>query len=49
MDAFLTKARGTLASAGVDYHLVSTDRSLEATLLDLLVARSRLGPVRRAV
>ena len=48
MDAFLTRCRGSLASAGVDYHQVSTDRALERTLLDLLVARSRLGPARRA-
>lgn len=48
MDAFLTKTRGTLTAAGVDYHLVSTDRPLERTLLDLLVTRSRLGPGRRA-
>lgn len=49
MDQFLTKCRGTLASAGVDYHFVSTDRPIEATLIDLLVTRSRLGPVRRAM
>ncbi len=48
MGAFLTKCRGTLAAAGVDYHLVSTDRPLDRTLLDLVVARSRLGPGRRA-
>jgi uncharacterized protein (DUF58 family) len=48
MEQFLTKCRGTLASAGIDYHLTSTDRPLEATLLDLLVARSRLAPGRRA-
>jgi uncharacterized protein (DUF58 family) len=47
MEAFLTKCRGSLANAGVDYHLVQTDRPLEATLLDLLVARSRLAPGRR--
>ena len=47
MEAFLTKCRGALATAGVDYHQVSTDRALERTLLDLMVARSRLGPVRR--
>jgi uncharacterized protein (DUF58 family) len=47
MDAFLARCRGTLAAAGVDYHLVSTDRPLEDTLLDLLAARSRLGPARR--
>jgi uncharacterized protein (DUF58 family) len=49
MEQFLTKCRGMLANAGVDYHLVSTDRPLEATLLDLLVARSRLAPGRRAL
>jgi uncharacterized protein (DUF58 family) len=49
MDAFLTRCRGTLASAGVDYHLVSTDTALERTLLDVMMARSRLGPVRRAI
>src|SRR5215510_8667108 len=48
MDAFLTKVRGTLTAAGVDYHLVPTDQPLERTLLALLVARSRLGPGRRA-
>jgi uncharacterized protein (DUF58 family) len=48
MDQFLTKVHGTLASAGVDYHLTSTDRPLEDTLLHLLVSRSRLGPGRRA-
>jgi uncharacterized protein (DUF58 family) len=47
MASFLERCRGTLAAAGVDYHLISTDRSLEMTMLDLLVARSRLGPVRR--
>jgi len=46
MDAFLTKCRGTLASAGVDYHHVTTDRALERTLLDVVAARSRLGPSR---
>ena len=48
MTEFLARCRGTLSSAGVDYHQVSTDRGLERTLLDLLVARSRLGPARRA-
>ncbi len=47
MATFLAKCRETLASAGVDYHLISTNRALERTLLDLLVTRSRLGPVRR--
>jgi len=48
MEQFLTKTRGTLVGAGVDYHLVSTDTPLERTLLDLLVSRSRLAPGRRA-
>ena len=47
MDQFLTKVRGTLTAAGVDYHLAETDHALEETLLELLVARSRLVPVRR--
>jgi uncharacterized protein (DUF58 family) len=48
MEVFLTKVRGTLTSAGVDYHLIETSQPLEQTLLTLLVARSRLGPARRA-
>ena len=48
MEQFLTKCRGVLTAAGIDYHLTSTDRALEATLLELLVARSRLAPGRRA-
>jgi uncharacterized protein (DUF58 family) len=48
MEQFLTKCRASLANAGVDYHLVQTDRPLEATLLDLLVARSTLAPGRRS-
>lgn len=48
MQAFLTKCRGSMASAGVDYHFATTDTPLEKTLLELLVARSKLGPGRRA-
>lgn len=48
MEAFLAHVKASLAGAGIDYHLTSTDRPLEDTLLDLLVARSRLGPARRA-
>jgi uncharacterized protein (DUF58 family) len=48
MDAFLTKCRGSMSAAGVDYHLVQTDRALERTLLDVVATRSRLGPGRRA-
>jgi hypothetical protein len=48
MEAFLTRVRGTLTAAGVDYHLVDTSRPIEQTLLTLLIARSRLRPARRA-
>jgi uncharacterized protein (DUF58 family) len=48
MEQFLAKCRGTLADAGIDYHLTSTDRPLESTLIELLMARSRLAPGRRA-
>jgi uncharacterized protein (DUF58 family) len=49
MDEFLTKVRGTLTAAGVDYHLAETSKPLEDTLLELIVARSRLQPRRRRV
>jgi hypothetical protein len=48
MEGFLTRVRGALTAAGVDYHLVDTSQPPEQTLLALLVARSRLGPARRA-
>lgn len=48
MEHFLARCRRKLRAAGVDYHLTSTDRPLEDTLLELLVARSRLAPGRRA-
>ena len=44
MDAFLGNCAVTLAKAGVDYHLASTDRPLDEALLELLVARARLVP-----
>jgi hypothetical protein len=44
MDAFLGSCAVTLAKAGVDYHLTSTDRPLDAALLELLVSRARLLP-----
>ena len=44
MDAFLAGARSKLAQAGVDYHLTATDKPLEQTLLELLIARTRLQP-----
>jgi len=48
MDQFLARCKSALAGAGIDYHLAMTDAPLEATLLELLVARSRLAPGRRA-
>jgi uncharacterized protein (DUF58 family) len=48
MEQFLGKCKTTLAGAGIDYHLAMTDTPLENTLLELLVARSRLAPGRRA-
>ena len=44
MDAFLTRCRTTLGTAGVDYHLVQTDGALDHALLELLIARARLLP-----
>lgn len=44
MREFLERERRELTAAGIDYHLCSTDRPLEDTLLDLLVARSQLVP-----
>ncbi len=49
MEQFLTRTRSALTGAGVDYHLAETDRPLDDTLLELLVARSRLQPGRRHV
>jgi len=48
MQAFLTKCKSSMTAAGIDYHLAMTDTALEKTLLDVLVARSKLGPGRRA-
>ncbi|HEY1814019.1 MAG TPA: DUF58 domain-containing protein [Kofleriaceae bacterium] len=51
MDAFLGNCAITLAKAGVDYHLASTERPLDEALLELLVSRARLvpGARRRAI
>ena len=46
MDAFLGNCALTLAKAGVDYHLTSTDRPLDAALLELLISRARFAPAR---
>lgn len=48
MEKFLARCRRKLRAAGVDYHLTATDRPLEETLIELLMARSRLAPGRRA-
>jgi uncharacterized protein (DUF58 family) len=40
MDEFLTATRGDCVSGGVEYHLVSTARPLDQTLLDFLTART---------
>jgi uncharacterized protein (DUF58 family) len=39
MEAFLTRARTACAEGGIDYHLVSTERPIESTLLDILSGR----------
>ncbi|MGE5184668.1 MAG: DUF58 domain-containing protein [Acidobacteriota bacterium] len=49
MDQFLMRARMSLTGAGIDYHLVDTDRPLDDALLELLVSRSRLLPGKRRV
>jgi uncharacterized protein (DUF58 family) len=49
MAAFLGKVRADLSDGGVDYHLVGTDRPLDAVLLDVLAARSQLGPRQRSM
>ena len=41
MEAFLAQVASRCADGGVDYHLISTDRPLEQTLLDLVAARVR--------
>jgi uncharacterized protein (DUF58 family) len=46
MTAFLGKQKAELSDGGVDYHLISTDQPLDATLLNVLAARSQLGPRR---
>jgi hypothetical protein len=43
MDAFLTKARTSCDEGGIDYHLVTTDRALDQTLLEILVARNAIA------
>jgi uncharacterized protein (DUF58 family) len=43
MEAFLALCQEELTAAGVDYTLMSTDRPLEATLLQFLVSRSHVG------
>jgi uncharacterized protein (DUF58 family) len=44
MTAFLGKVKAELADGGVDYHLISSDAPLDATLLSILTTRASLGP-----
>lgn len=44
MNAFCASCRDTFGRSGVDYHEVSTDRPLEHTLLEVLMARARPRP-----
>ncbi len=46
MDAFLARAADQCAAGGIDYHLLTTDRPLEAALLDVLTLRARSHAVR---
>jgi uncharacterized protein (DUF58 family) len=46
MTAFLGRQKAELSDGGVDYHLISTDQPLDTTLLNVLAARSQLGPRR---
>jgi uncharacterized protein (DUF58 family) len=48
MQEFLDRTRRDLSNAGIDYHLLSTDRPVEGAILDLLIARSHLVPRSRS-
>lgn len=43
MAAFLRRSAAELTAAGVEYHLCSTDRAVEDTLLELIATRQRLA------
>lgn len=43
MEAFLARVSAELTDAGVEYHLCSTDRAVEDTLLELIATRQRLS------
>jgi uncharacterized protein (DUF58 family) len=43
MEAFLARVASRCAEGAVDYHLISTDRPIELTLLDVVTARARLA------
>lgn len=43
MDEFLARVSGDLGAAGIDYHLLPTDRALEDALRQVIAARQR-GP-----
>jgi uncharacterized protein (DUF58 family) len=44
MQSFLDRCRRDLQQAGVDYHLLATDRPVESAILELLIARNSLVP-----
>jgi uncharacterized protein (DUF58 family) len=46
MNGFLARQRAELSDGGVDYHLVTTDQPLDATLMTVLAARNGLTPRR---
>lgn len=41
MEAFLAKVAAACTEGGIDYHLISTDKPIEQTLLDLVAARAK--------
>jgi uncharacterized protein (DUF58 family) len=42
MEAFLARCRSACDDGGIDYHLVTSERPLDETLLDILVARNAI-------
>lgn len=47
MDEFLARVAGDLGAAGIDYHLLSTDRALEDALRQVIAVRQRGVGARR--
>lgn len=46
MDAFLARVAAACTEGGIDYHLISTDKPIEQTLLDLVAARAKSAAAR---